>query len=143
MNYILNVGFQFILLFTKKKFTYKSQIIFAFVVSIISMCCLPIFVILLQGNISFIISCILILIQGLANAIALSSLFSVISFLPFEYIIAFSTGNGIAGVMINVIRYIILFSVGNPDDEKNIVIGSLIFFGISAAIVLLGLIYFN
>jgi hypothetical protein len=123
------------LLFTKKKFTYKSQIIASFAVSVASMIALPVTVILLSGRISFYMTCFVILLQGLSNAISLSCLYSLISFLPFQYIIAFSTGQGIAGILMNALRYLIVISLGDPDNKTNIIEGSIIFFSIAALII--------
>ncbi len=105
------------------------------------MATLPLCVIFLTGKTSFIISCIIVLLQGLANAVSLSCLYAIISHLPHEYIIAFTTGNGLAGILINVIRYLILALLGDPDEESNIIIGSIIFFSVSALIILIGLIF--
>ncbi len=135
MNFVLNVVFQFVLLFTKKKFTFKSQIFVSLLVSVLSMIALPISVIYMSGLASFIATSSIILIQGLANAIILSCFYSIISFLPFEYIIAFSTGQGIAGILMNATRYFILLCLGDPRLEKNIVLGSIIFFSVSALII--------
>lgn len=141
MNFVLNVVFQFILLFTKKKFTFKSQILVSLIISVLSMIALPISVVFMSGLASFITTCIIILLQGLANAIALSCFYSIISFLPFQYIIAFSTGQGIAGILMNVTRYIIVASLGNPEDEKNIILGSMIFFSIAAIILVICIVF--
>ncbi len=115
----------------------------------ISMILLPISVIFITGSTGFLITCLIILLQGLANAIVLSNLYAITSFLPFEFIIAFSTGQGLAGILMNLTRYVILASFGsNSGTEKNIILGSLIFFGISAfitglCIVFLLLVYKN
>lgn len=108
----------------------------------ISMILLPISVIFLGGTLGFVMTCLIILLQGLANAIVLSNLYAITSFLPFEFIIAFSTGQGFAGIIMNVTRYVILASFGaNSETEKNIVLGSLIFFGISAFIIGMSIVF--
>ena len=106
------------------------------------MLALPIAVIFLDGLTSFLVTCLIISLQGLANAIALSCFYSIISFLPFHYIIVFSTGQGIAGILMNVVRYILLLSLGSDANDKDtIILGSLIFFGISAIILTICLIF--
>jgi len=136
MNFVLNVAFQLIYLYTPKKYSFKSQILFSFIISMLSMLGLPLAVIFLNGALSFIVTSIIILAQGLANAIVLSNLYAITSFLPFEFIIAFSTGQGLAGIIMNLTRYAILASFGaNSGTEKNIILGSIIFFGISAFII--------
>jgi hypothetical protein len=135
MNFVLSVVFQFILLFTKNRFTFKNQILFSLIASVASMIAIPISVIYISGLTSFIVTSAIIMMQGLANAILLSCFYSIVSFLPFEYIISFSTGQGIAGILMNLTRYFILLSLGDPRLEKNIIMGSLIFFSISALII--------
>jgi hypothetical protein len=135
MNFVLSVVFQFILLFMKNRFSFKNQILFSLTASVASMIAIPISVIYIEGLPSFITTSSIIMMQGLANAILLSSFYSIVSFLPFEFIIAFSTGQGIAGILMNLTRYFILFSLGDPRLEKNIIMGSLIFFSISALII--------
>jgi hypothetical protein len=99
----------------------------------ISMIILPLTVIFIKDSTGFIATCAVIMLQGLANAVSLSCLYAVISYLPFEFIISFSSGQGLSGIIMNLIRYIILFSLGDDaDNEHNIILGSLIFFGISA-----------
>ena len=141
MNFLLNVVFQFLLLFIKKRITFKTQIFYSLIISVLSMIALPMSVILLEDFNSFLLTSFIILLQGLANAISLSCFYGIISFLPFEYIISFSTGQGIAGILMNLTRYIILFSMGDPKLERNIKIGSIIFFGISAIIISLCIVF--
>ena len=141
MNFILNVVFQFVLLFTKKKLSFKTQILYSLIISVLSMAALPISVIYLEGLTSFLVTSFIILLQGLANAIILSCFYAIISFLPFQYIICFSTGQGIAGILMNVTRYLILLCLGDPTLEKNIILGSLIFFAISALIISLCIVF--
>jgi hypothetical protein len=103
---------------------------------------LPISVIFFKGFVGFAVTCFIILLQGLANAILLSNLYAITSFLPFEFIIAFSTGQGLAGIIMNVTRFIILASFGaDSGTELNIILGSLIFFGISAFIIALCIVF--
>jgi hypothetical protein len=142
MNSFFNVVFQFVLLFTKKKISYKTQILFSLIVSIFSLFTLPIVVVFIKGLTGFIITSAIILLQGLANAVVLSCLYGIVSFLPFEFIIAMSTGQGIAGILMNACRYIILIALGSdPNDENAIVLGSIIFFSISAIVLIICLIF--
>jgi hypothetical protein len=53
-----------------------------------------------------------------------------------------STGQGIAGILMNVVRYVILMSLGSdPNDEHAIILGSVIFFSISALILVVCVIF--
>ena len=140
MNFVLNVVFQFLLVFTKKKYSYKSQIIFSLIISIFSMMALPLTVIILQDLTSFIFTCLVLAFQGLGNAIVTSCFYGLISYLPFKYIITFSTGQGIAGLLLNATRYLILISVGSDSTRRTNVIGTLIFFGFSVLILIVCLI---
>lgn len=76
---------------------------------------------------------------GLANAVSLSSLYGIVSYLPLQCIIAMSTGQGFAGILMNVVRYITLFAFfsGDLTDEQikqNQFYESLIFFSFSALV---------
>ena len=75
----------------------------------------------------------------MANAVGLSSLYGIVSYLPLECIIAMSTGQGFAGILMNVVRYITLFAFfsGDLTDEEiknNKFYESLIFFSFSALV---------
>lgn len=82
----------------------------------------------------------------MANAVGLSSLYGIVSYLPLPCIIAMSTGQGFAGILMNVVRYITLFSFfsGDLTDEQiknNKFYESLIFFSFSALVCVACLIY--
>lgn len=101
---------------------------------------IPLSVIFLEGLFSFIITSILVILQGFANSIFISSMYGICGFLPFKFIIGMSTGNGFAGLGVNIIRYIILFIYGNDTSRKTITTGSLWFFGIATLILTMGLV---
>lgn len=65
MNFLLSVVFQFILICGATKFTYKGQIIISFAISIVSLVSLPLVVKFIGGQSGFIISCGIILFQGI------------------------------------------------------------------------------
>lgn len=82
----------------------------------------------------------------MANAVGLSSLYGIVSYLPMQCIIAMSTGQGFAGILMNVVRYITLFAFfsGDLTDEeiKNYKFyESLIFFSFSALVCVACLVY--
>lgn len=143
LNFALNIAFQFILLFKKKTMSYRSQLIFTLILSTVSLLSLPACVLLFNKPIySFLATGVNILIQGFINAVCLSSFFGIASYFPVENIIMMSTGQGIAGILMNIIQYVILFtlSIGSDDNDKsklNRIIGTWIFFGISAVILLI------
>ena len=72
LNFFLNILFQFFLLYKPKITTYKIQLLICFIVVAISLIILPITVYLLSNFeiLNIIITSIMILIQGLLNAIS-------------------------------------------------------------------------
>jgi len=116
MNFVLNVVFQFIFIIYGNKFgTYKFQILVALAAQIIIMLVLPVVVYQVSGLGGFIFSSALIMLLGLSNAILLSAIFGVVAFLPFAYIIAMSTGQGLAGILMNIIRYCVTAGLGSSE----------------------------
>lgn len=97
----------------------------------------PFTVIFIKGLFGFCVTMSFILIQAGANAFGSSTFFSVISYLPKEYIIMFSTGQGAAGIIINIIRYIILFLVNNEDEQMRVTITAIIFFSVSGFLLII------
>jgi equilibrative nucleoside transporter 1/2/3 len=141
MNFILNVVFQFILIFFGKGFSYKTLITACLIVSAFSLISLPIVVPFIRGLAGFLLTSFIFLLQGLANAIVLSCFYGIIGYMPDKYRVAFSTGSGIAGVLMNLIKYLVLIIFGdNDDDEKTIILSSIIFFIFSVVIVFISLV---
>ena len=137
-----NIIFQLITIWKKQLLSYKVQLIFGLIASIISLVILPIVVISFEKNslTGFILSAGIVLIQGLVNAFCSSGFFGLASFFPREMIISLSTGQGISGILMNIIGYIVLMAVntGNEDDDAKL--GAIIFFSISGLILLIALI---
>lgn len=142
LNFALNIVFQFIMIWKKQLLSYKLQLLFGLIASIITLVILPIVVVSFEKNSTsgFVFTAILILFQGLVNAFCCSGFYGLTSFFPMEMIISLSTGQGISGILMNVIGYIVLASVntGNADDDAKY--GAIIFFSISGAILLICLI---
>jgi len=141
-NFVLNIIFQLIMIWKKQLLSYKVQLIFGLIASIISLVILPIVVISFEKNslTGFILSAGIVLIQGLVNAFCSSGFFGLASFFPREMIISLSTGQGISGILMNIIGYIVLMAVntGNEDDDAKL--GAIIFFSISGLILFITLI---
>ena len=141
-NFVLNIIFQLIMIWKKQLLSYKVQLIFGLIASIISLVVLPLVVISFEKNslTGFILSAGIVLIQGLVNAFCSSGFFGLASFFPREMIISLSTGQGISGILMNIIGYIVLMAVntGNEDDDAKL--GAIIFFSISGLILLIALI---
>jgi hypothetical protein len=126
MNFLLNLIIQFLLLITKKIIKYKTQIYISLIIFLINIILLPIITIFIKGDLGFKINCIIMLFNGIGNALISFSSFGLVSFFPIKCLINLSLGQGFAGILMNLLRYIILFSLG--DDEKNINLSSYIFF---------------
>ena len=141
MNFALNITFQFILVFNKKIFSYKIQLIVTITLSMLSLVLLPISVLFFSPTVGFYLSCGIVLLQGFFNAVCLSSFFGLVSYFPTENIVMMSTGQGIAGILMNVIKYITLLSLSSFSEKDQNIYGTLIFFSISAVIMLVCLIF--
>ena len=133
INFCINLTIQFILLTTKRRFSYKTLFYFALCGFVTSLISLPISAIFFPADLGFIISCIFIFINGFSNAVISSSMFGLVSFFPVENVIAVGTGQGISGILMTLIRYAILLFI---DEKKGLNIGAYLFFGISALIIL-------
>jgi hypothetical protein len=115
----------------KKQFlSYKIQLIIGLIASIVSIVVLPIVVILFEKNslTGFIVTAGLVLIQGLVNALCTSGFFGLTSFFPREMIISLSTGQGLSGILLNIIGYIVLLSVNTGDKDKDAKLGAIVYF---------------
>ena len=80
MNFILNLGIQFLLLSTKKIFKYKTQIYISLLIFLINLILLPITTIYIKGILGFRINCIIMLLNGIPNALISSSIFVLLYF---------------------------------------------------------------
>ena len=133
INFCINLTLQFILLTTKKRFTYKTLFIFGLCGYMLALITLPIATIYFPPDLGFKISCFAIFVNGFSNAIVQSSMFGLVSFFPIENVISAGAGQSISGILMTIIRYIILLFI---DEKKGLNIGAYLFFGISALIIL-------
>ena len=140
-NFVFNIAFQLIMIWRKQLLSYKRQLIIGLIASMISLVILPLVVISFEKNSlsGFIVTAIIILFQGFVNAFCSSGFFGLTAFFPKEMIISLSTGQGISGVLMNLIGYIVLASVNTGDNDKDAEIGAIIYFSISGLILLLTL----
>ena len=141
-NYALNIVLQFIMIWKKQILSYKIQLTFGLIASIINLIILPIVVTSFGKNseIGFGLTAAIILFQGLVNAVCSIGFYGLTSFFPLEIIISLSTGQGISGILMNIIGYTVLASVDTGDNDKDNKFGAIIFFSISGLILLLSLI---
>ena len=130
INFAINLTLQLILLSTKKMFSYKTFFTVGLLFYISSMIALGILPIILDEYKGFLASCFFVFINGFGNAIIQSSMFGLVSFFPIENTIAVGTGQGVSGILMNVIRYFILFFGSSISTDR----AANIFFGISTFI---------
>ena len=141
-NFALNIVFQLIMIWKKQLLSYKVQLTIGIIASIISLLALPFVVNSFEKNslTGFILTAAIILFQGLVNAFCSSGFFGLASFFPKEMIISLSTGQGVSGILMNIIGYIVIAAVntGNKDDDEQL--GAIIYFSISGLILLITLV---
>jgi hypothetical protein len=76
------------------------------------------------------------------NAITQFAILSICSFMPVKYIIACNTTPALCGVLINIVRYILLFSFGDGNiKDEEMILQVVIFYFISALIMVVNLIF--
>ena len=141
LNYILNIFFQFLIFCKKDLFSLKFQLIGGIVGSIIFLILIPLCTIVLGKDelINRIITGGLIVLMGFINALCSGGFFGLVSNFPLEMIVALSTGQGFSGIVMNLIQYIVLWSISSTDDRAYIIQAS-IFFVISVIILVICLI---
>ena len=136
LNNTPNIIIQFILLWKKDLFPLKSQLIVGIILSIIFLLAIPGFCMFLGVN-SFannFTTGVEIFVFGFVCASCQGGFFSLVGNFPLSIIVAFSTGQAISGILMNVIEYIVLFFI--EGDE----FGAWIFFSVSALILLICLV---
>jgi hypothetical protein len=134
-NYILNILFQFLLLWKKDLFSLKFQLMVGVIGSIVFLIVIPGFTLILEkdSTANHYVSGILVILMGFISALCQAGFFNLVAHFPLEMIVALSTGQGFSGISMNILQYIALFSVtGNDDKAYNI--RGWIFFIISAVV---------
>ena len=141
-NFALNIIFQFVMIWKKQLISYKTQLIFGLIASVITLVVLPIVVVSFEQDSlnGFICTGTIILFQGLVNAFCCSGFYGLTSFFPMEMIISLSTGQGISGILMNIIGFIVIASVNTGNEDNDNKYGAIIFFSISGLILLVCLI---
>ena len=139
INFALNCGGQLVLLCASGILSTKFMLYFSQVATMLSLALFPFVVVNYPQNISFPISCLLIVVNGLSTAFSSSSLFGMVSFFPLKCVIALGTGQSLSGLVINILRYIILIFLG--DSENVLIQGSFIFFFVSSIIMAICIYY--
>ena len=139
LNYALNITFQFILVFKKDFLPHKLQLFAGIIGSIAFLVLIPLSTMFLGRNemINKIVTGGLIVLMGFTNAICCSGFFSFAGHFPLNMIVIFTAGQGISGIGLNVLQYIVLASVNINDKDTEYIVRAWIFFGISIVILLL------
>ena len=139
LNYALNISFQFILVFKKDFFSHKFQLLAGIIGSIAFLVLIPLSTMFLGKNemINKIITSGLVVLMGFTNALCCSGFFSFAGHFPINMIVIFTAGQGISGIGLNILQYIVLASVNIENKDTEYIVGAWIFFGISIAILLL------
>ncbi len=138
LNYILNISFQFILLWKKDIFSLFTELLIGIIGSIIFLIAIPLSAMTLGKNemINKIITGGLVVIMGFVNACISGGFFGYAGYYPLEMIVLFTMGQGLSGIGLNILQYIVLASVNIDDEEKQFIVRAWIFFGFSIAILL-------
>ena len=118
INFFINLTLQFILLTTKKIFTYKTLFLFSLWGYMFSLITLPISTIYFSSDLGFKICCAIIFINGFCNAVISNSMYGLVSFFSLEYVVALGTGQGISGVLMAIIRYALLLFIDEKKEVK-------------------------
>ena len=151
LNYILNIGFQFLLMWKKDFLPLKLQLILGIIGSIFFLIIIPMFTMILESD-SFankFVTGLLVLLMGFINALCSGGFFNLVSNFPLEMIVSLSTGQGFSGIAMNILQYIVLVSIPEKNGQKIKIysIRAWLFFGISSFILLICLvillIYYN
>ena len=136
INFVFNLSVQIILLCSKNLLSYKNQLFLSQYLSAIGLVLFPLVVTTFVADISYKISCGIMVFIGIANALASSSIFGLASFFPVNNIIAVGTGQWFAGIILNLLRYVILFFFSGQ-SQSDINIGAYLFFGVSGILMII------
>lgn len=143
MNYVLNIAFQFILLYKKNIFSLFTELMIGIIGSIFFLIALPLSAMLLGINTmaNKVISSLLVVLMGFTNACASGGFFGYTGYFPLEMIVSFTAGQGISGIGLNILQFIVIASVKISDKKKEFIVRGWIFFGFSILILIICLVF--
>ena len=143
MNYVLNISFQFLLLYKKNIFSLFTELMIGIIGSIIFLIVIPMFTMVLGINTigNKIVTSLLIVLMGFTNACASGGFFGYAGYFPLEMIVMFTAGQGISGIGLNILQYIVIASVNIQDEEQQFIVRAWIFFAFSILILLVCLFF--
>ena len=143
MNYFLNIAFQFILLYKKNIFSLFTELMIGILGSIFFLIALPLSAMFLGRNTmaNKVITSLLVVLMGFTNACAAGGFFGYTGYFPLEMIVSFTAGQGISGIGLNILQFIVIASVKISDEEKKFIVRGWIFFGFSILILIICLVF--
>ena len=136
----MNLLMTIFLLFFRNFSSFKIKLITTLVLNILLVSAIPFAVIFMNGITSFVMTNVFMLSQCIAGCIMTSSFFSLVSYFPKDCIIYFSLGQGVSGIVVNIIRYIILVSFNSDDNKMNLIKGTILFFCTASLLLIISLI---
>lgn len=131
--------FSYLIYVVARFLSINSRIVLGLLIMMIVLIIMPILAALMPNEEGFYISLFLIFILGMSNAIMQGSAVSLASMFPYECLSFYFTGTGIAGMTICILRMIMLSSFGD-NDEKGVLIGTIVYFTLSSCFLLFTLI---
>ena len=138
MNYVLNITFQFVLLYKKDIFSLFTELMIGIIGSIAFLVVLPLSAMLLGINTmaNKVVTSLLVVLMGFTNACASGGFFGYAGYFPLEMIVSFTAGQGISGIGLNILQFIVIASVKISDVKKQFIVRGWIFFGFSILVLL-------
>ncbi len=116
----------FIIFYGNKRCSYQKLLLVTFLMLISLFITLPLIVAYIPRLMGFLITCVVIIILGAITGVNQSAIYGVISILPSKYILVMSFGQGICGLILNLIKYISLFAFESiyklPNNKKKVVL---------------------
>ena len=136
--FTLNIIVQFFFMLSKKAFPLRPILIYSFIAQIIILIFMPLSVLPFRAKDrakSFWLTSALMLLFGAPEGTVIGCFMELVSYFPIDCVIYFSTGQAVAAVIMNIVKYISLgcFPVieGSKNEEKNLIYGTLLLFGVT------------
>lgn len=136
--FTLNIIVQFFFMLSKKAFPLRPILIYSFIAQIIILIFMPLSILPFRAKDrakSFWLTSALMLLFGAPEGTVIGCFMELVSYFPIDCVIYFSTGQAVAAVIMNIVKYISLgcFPVieGSKNEEKNLIYGTLLLFGVT------------
>ena len=139
MNYVLNITFQFVLLYKKNIFSLFTELMIGIIGSIVFLVVLPLSAMLLGVNTmaNKVVTSLLVVLMGFINACVSGGFFGYAGYFPLEMIVLFTAGQGISGIGLNILQFIVIAAVKIEDKRREFIVRGWIFFSFSILILLI------